>query len=76
MANIRLCPKSRQPTLRSATNVSGWLAPAMYECSNDKCKYIGYFFIEVDPKDFKLDEENEKSEIEFDDEEECDKKEK
>jgi len=76
MANIRLCPKCRQPTLRSATNVSGWLAPAMYECSNDKCKYIGYFFIEVDPKDFKLDEENEKSEIEFDDEEECDKKEK
>ena len=76
MVNIILCPKCRRPTLRSATNVSGWLAPAMFECSNEKCKYIGYFYIEVDPNDFKLNEENDKSEIEFDDEEESDKKEK
>jgi hypothetical protein len=61
MAKIRLCPKCRKPTLRSATNVSGWLAPDLYECSDDDCHYIGRVFIEVDPKDFKLDEE-----IEFD----------
>ncbi|MFW9899138.1 MAG: hypothetical protein ACFFDO_07750 [Candidatus Thorarchaeota archaeon] len=61
MAKIRLCPKCRKPTLRSATNVSGWLAPDLYECSDDDCRYIGRVFIEVDPEDFKLDEE-----IEFD----------
>ena len=76
MTNIRLCPKCRQPTLRSATNVSGWLAPAMYECSNDKCKYIGYFFIEVDPNDYKLNEENEKSDFLLKENKENDKKEK
>ncbi len=61
MVKIRLCPKCRKPTLRNATNVSGWLAPAMYECSDDDCRYIGRVYIEVDPNDFKLDEE-----IEFD----------
>ncbi|MBD3255206.1 MAG: hypothetical protein GF383_08945 [Candidatus Lokiarchaeota archaeon] len=49
---IRLCPKCRQPTLKSATNVSGWLAPSMFECTNEDCGYIGYLCIEVDPEDF------------------------
>jgi len=56
MVKIRICPKCKEPKLRPATNVSGWLAPDMFECSN--CKYIGRFYIEIDPKDFKLDEEN------------------
>lgn len=59
MAKIRLCPKCRKPTLRNATNVSGWLAPAMYECSDDDCRYVGYLFIEVDPNDLELEELNE-----------------
>ncbi|MFX1392011.1 MAG: hypothetical protein ACFFAH_00415 [Promethearchaeota archaeon] len=57
MAKIRLCPRCKRPTLRNATNVSGWLAPAMYECSDEDCGFIGSVYIEVDPKDFKLDEE-------------------
>ena len=28
---IRLCPKRKKPTLKNATNVSGWLAPDMFE---------------------------------------------
>jgi len=38
-----------------AVNVSGWLAPDMYECT--ACGYIGRFYIEVDSEDFQLDEE-------------------
>ena len=55
MGNIRLCPKCRKPTLRNATNVSGWLAPAMYECSDEDCGYIGYVYLEVDPDDLELE---------------------
>lgn len=55
---IRLCPKCKKPTLRAATNVSGWLAPDMFECSDEKCGYIGALSIEVDPQDFKLEEES------------------
>ena len=58
MAKIRLCPKCKKPTLRNATNVSGWLAPSMFECSDDECGYVGYINIEVDPEDFKLDDED------------------
>lgn len=61
MTKIKLCPKCKKPTLRNATNVSGWLAPDLYECSDHDCSYIGRVYIEVDPNDFKLDEE-----IEFD----------
>jgi hypothetical protein len=58
MTKIRLCPKCKKPTLRSAVNVSGWLAPNMYECSDSKCGYVGYIYIEVDSKDFKFNEDN------------------
>ena len=61
MGKIRLCPKCRKPTLRSATNVSGWLAPDLYECSDQDCGYVGRVHIEVDPNDFELDDD-----IEFD----------
>lgn len=57
MVKIRICPRCKQPKLRPATNVSGWLAPDMFECS--ACKYIGRFYIEIDPEDYKLDEESE-----------------
>ncbi|MFX1339250.1 MAG: hypothetical protein ACFFDK_11625 [Promethearchaeota archaeon] len=55
MVKIRLCPKCKKPTLRNAINVSGWLAPGMFECSDEKCGYVGYIYIEVDPEDYKLD---------------------
>ncbi|MBN1800193.1 MAG: hypothetical protein JW891_01725 [Candidatus Lokiarchaeota archaeon] len=50
MVKIRLCPKCMKPTLKAATNVSGWLAPDMYECR--ECKYIGKFHVIVDSKDY------------------------
>jgi hypothetical protein len=50
MAKIRICPKCKQPKLKSAVNVSGWLAPDMYECTN--CKYTGRLFIEVEPDEY------------------------
>ena len=58
MGNIRLCPKCKKSTLKNATNVSGWLAPDMYECADDKCGYVGRIYIEVDPKDYKLEDES------------------
>jgi len=54
MAHIRFCPKCKRPTLKSAVNVSGWLAPNMFECTS--CNYIGHLFVEIDTKD--LEEEN------------------
>ena len=65
MAKIRLCPKCKKPKLKSAMNVSGWLAPGMYECR--ECGYVGSLFIEIDPKDFenlKLNEKNNSNEKE------------
>ena len=59
MAKIRLCPKCKKPTLKAATNVSGWLAPDMFECT--ECKYIGRFHIEVDTKELKALAEEESS---------------
>lgn len=56
MVNIRICPKCKEPKLRNAVNVSGWLAPNMYECAN--CGYLGHFYIEIDPKDFELDQKS------------------
>lgn len=55
MVNIRICPKCKQPKLKSAVNVSGWLAPNMFECTN--CGYLGHFYIEIDSEDFLLDQE-------------------
>ena len=54
MTRIRICPKCKKPTLKNAVNVSGWLAPNMFECTS--CNYIGPLFLEIDPKDLK--EEN------------------
>ena len=51
MVKIRICPKCRKPTLKNAVNVSGWLAPNMYECTS--CKYIGHLYLEVDPEELK-----------------------
>ncbi len=53
MARIRICPKCKNATLKSAVNVSGWLTRNMFECTS--CAYIGSLFIEIDPKDFKKD---------------------
>jgi hypothetical protein len=58
MVNIRICPKCKKPTLKTAINVSGGLAPNLYECKDKKCGYIGGFFIEVDSEDYKLDSED------------------
>ena len=55
MVNIRICPKCKEPKLKSAVNVSGWLAPDMYECTS--CGYMGRFYIEVDSEDYKLDKD-------------------
>ena len=46
---IKICPKCKKPKLKSAVNVSGWLAPDMYECTN--CDYIGSLFIEVEQEE-------------------------
>ncbi|MHA1294796.1 MAG: hypothetical protein ACTSQJ_19325 [Promethearchaeota archaeon] len=56
MVKIRLCPKCKEPKLKSATNVSGWLAPDLYECTN--CKYIGAFYLEIDSKDYENKKKN------------------
>ena len=62
MVNIRICPKCMEPKLKPAVNVSGWLAPDMYECT--ACGYIGRFYVEVDSENFELDKESaEKSEF-------------
>lgn len=55
MVIIRICPKCKEPKLKSALNVSGWLTPNMFECTN--CGYLGYFHIEIDSEDFQLDQE-------------------
>jgi len=55
MVRIRICPKCKNSTLKTAVNVSGWLTPNIFECTSDSCNYIGPLFIEIDPKDFKVD---------------------
>lgn len=62
MARIRVCPKCKKAQVKSAVNVSGWLVPNMFKC--DSCGYVGYFYIEVDPEDFELEEELESEEKE------------
>ena len=49
MVKIKLCPKCKRPKLKSAMNVSGWLAPDLYECTN--CKYTGALYIETTPEE-------------------------
>ncbi len=53
MVKIRICPKCKEATLRNAVNVSGWLAPDMFECTT--CGYTGRFYVEVDSNDYELD---------------------
>ncbi len=55
MTRIKICPKCKNATLKSAVNISGWLAPNLFECTSVSCNYIGALFIEIDPKDFKED---------------------
>ena len=57
MVNIRICPKCKKPTLRTAMNVSGGIAPNLYECRDKKCGYIGGFYVEVDTEDYQLDKD-------------------
>lgn len=57
MVNLRICPKCKKPKLKSATNVSGWLAPDIFECT--ECGYVGRFYVEIDSEDFKLEEAKE-----------------
>ena len=54
MAKIRICPKCKEPKLKPALNISGWLAPDLYECTG--CSYVGRFYLEIDPNDYKIDE--------------------
>jgi len=48
MPKIRICPKCKEPKLKNMMNVSGWLAPPMFECL--KCGYVGSVFLEIDPE--------------------------
>jgi hypothetical protein len=54
MTKIRVCPKCKKATLKNAINVSGWLAPNMFECKS--CNYVGSFYLEIDPDDYELDQ--------------------
>ncbi len=49
---IKICPKCKKSTLKNAVNVSGWLAPNIFECTS--CDYIGALYIEINPKDLEL----------------------
>lgn len=60
MPKIKICPKCRKPKLKSATNVSGWLAPDIFECT--ECKYVGAFYLEVDSEDLELKDDNKSEE--------------
>lgn len=60
MKKLKLCPKCKKPKLKQATNVSGWLAADMYECT--ECDYVGRIYIEVEPEEYKkfLEEQDKK----------------
>ena len=49
--NVRICPKCRSAKVRHLSNVSGWLAPGMYECL--ECGHNGRFFVLVDLDELK-----------------------
>ena len=57
MTKLRICPKCKQPKLKSAFNVSGWLSPNYFECLN--CGYLGSLYLEIDPDEI-LSENQEK----------------
>ena len=50
MKKLRICPKCKQPKLRTALNVSGWLSPNYFECKN--YGYLGSLYLEIDPNDY------------------------
>jgi len=50
MKKLRICPKCKQPKLKNALNVSGWLTPNYFECKN--CGYLGSLYLEIDPNDY------------------------
>ncbi|MHA1683213.1 MAG: hypothetical protein ACTSUE_19905 [Promethearchaeota archaeon] len=51
---IRLCPKCKKPTLKLATNISGWMAPAIYECADPVCGYSGSVTLIIDPEEVRM----------------------
>ncbi|MHA1105119.1 MAG: hypothetical protein ACTSPN_05285 [Promethearchaeota archaeon] len=59
MKEVRICPKCKQPKLKLALNVSGWLSPDYFECKN--CGYLGSLYLEIDPNE--LTSENEEMDI-------------
>ena len=59
MKKLRICPKCKQPKLKNALNVSGWLTPNYFECKN--CGYLGSLYLEIDPNDYIS--ENEETDI-------------
>jgi ribosomal protein L37AE/L43A len=63
---LRICPKCKKPSLRRATNVSGWLAPEQYKCT--KCNYVGALYLEVEKEDYEkfLEEQKNKERSEED----------
>jgi len=66
MVKMRLCPRCKKPKLRPAFNVSGWLGPERFECTN--CGYTGSFYVEIDSEDYELseDELNDEGKVEGD----------
>ncbi len=59
---IQLCPKCKKPTLMQASNVSGWLDSSSYRCTDEKCGYVGRFFIMVNPDELMKQETNKREE--------------
>ncbi|MBY9006701.1 MAG: hypothetical protein KGD63_08075 [Candidatus Lokiarchaeota archaeon] len=64
MVNVRICPKCKKPKLRNAYNLmSGWGSPPKLECV--ECGYNGFFYLEIDPDDYKIDNEDNDSDNEI-----------
>jgi hypothetical protein len=60
-ADIKICPKCKQPgTLVQASNVSGWLDPDSYRCTDAKCGYVGRFYITVNTDELKKQESSDR----------------
>jgi hypothetical protein len=58
MKKLRICPNCKQPKLKIAFNVSGWLSPDCFECKN--CGYLGSLYLEIDPNET-ISEDEEKN---------------
>ncbi|MHA1805554.1 MAG: hypothetical protein ACTSU4_13635 [Promethearchaeota archaeon] len=50
MKKIKICPKCKSSRLKAAMNVSGWLAPDLYECWD--CNYVGPLYLEMDLEEY------------------------